>query len=249
MIPLLVFDHSRLTKIFNIIKSPHDVEKIEMTTIRLLRSHFEKATSYISISNQLTSVSRNNDSKPRYVTYSFGRSLFKTYIMTNTIHTIIQIIQIIILSIFLDFKIDLTSSFSIESGILPYRVICILFSHNIGEQNIDIYQCTLPLQYRIGRMFTILIIYMIVITFCNVICLLRSLFSLISTSYRQKIWLPYCNAQSIIHLDDIQAKGFIDYIDGDGHYIFIILRKQMNVTHFQQFFELFCEITFTETHL
>ncbi|CAF0930241.1 unnamed protein product [Rotaria sordida] len=146
----------------------------------------------------------------------------------------------------LNYLTDLTF---IESGILPNRVICLLFSNNMGQQNIDIYQCTLPSQYRIGRTFILLICYKIIIICCNIICLIQSIRSFVSRSKRQKVWHPYCHAQSVIPLDNVQARYFVEYIGCDGHYIFTVLQKHMNRITFQRFFELFVELTFTETHL
>jgi hypothetical protein len=199
MMPLLLFDRSRLVKISGNIKTSTNGEKMETITIRLLRSHIKKAVSGISIN-----ASFNSDPKLRYFTHSFRRALFKNYLMINAIHIIVQAIQVIVVSIFLDFKADFTNLTSIESDILPHRVICILFSNNMRQQNIDIYQCTLPSQYRIGRTFIILICYMIIIICCNIICLIRSVYSSDSRSQRQNVWLPYCPVQSVVQLDDVQ---------------------------------------------
>ncbi len=219
-----------------------------MFAIRLLRFHLEKETSNISSNDAITNASSNRDPKPRFFTHSFGRTLFKNYLIVNAIHIIVQVIQVIVASTFLDFKADFTNLVSVKSDILPHRVICILFSNNMGQQNIDIYQCTLPSQYRIGRTFTVIICYMIIIICCNTICFIRSVYNFTSRSQKQKTWLPYCHAQSVIQFDNAQARHFVDYIGCDGHYILTILQKHMNNVAFQRFFELFVEITFTETH-
>jgi hypothetical protein len=249
IIPMLVFDQSQLVKTCNYIITSTESANLEIAGIRLLRGHLERPTSNVYTACEITNASCNSDPTPRFFTHSFGKTLFKRYLIINTIYTIIEIVQLILVCIFLNFRGELTNWASIESDILPYRVICILFSNNMGQENIDIYQCTLPLQYRIGRTFIALICCMIIIAFCNVICLIRSIYTYSSLNQRRTIWIPYYQAQSAIPFNITQARHFVDYIGCDGHYIFTILQKHMNNVSFQMFFELFVEITFKETQL
>lgn len=248
MVPLLLFDRSRLVKLCDNVKVSIDGEQMEMITARLLRSHLEEAISDISTNNTFTNVCSNGNPTPRVFTHSFGKTVFKNYLITNTIHIIVQVIQVIAVSILLNLKADLTDLSFIESGILPQRTICLIFSNNMGQQNTDIYQCTLSSQYRIGRTFILLICYTIIIICCNIICLIQSIRSFVSRSRREKLWLPYCHAQCVIQLDDVQARQFVDYIGCDGHYIFTILQNHTNRIAFQRFFQRFVEFTFAGTH-
>ena len=157
--PLLLFDRSQLVKLCNNLKMSASGEEMEMILVRLLRSHLEEVKADIPTNNTITNAYPNGNQKPRFFTHSFGKTLFKNYLITNAIHIIVQVIQVIVISIFLKLKVNMTDLSFIESDILPYRVICVLFSNNMGQQNIEIYQCTLPSQYRIGRTFILLICY------------------------------------------------------------------------------------------
>jgi hypothetical protein len=89
---------------------------METAAIRVLRAHLERATSNISTNREVT----NTDSAPRFFTYSFGTTLFKRYLIINTTHITIEVIQVIVISIFLNFKAESQNLASIESHILPH---------------------------------------------------------------------------------------------------------------------------------
>jgi hypothetical protein len=247
MIPLFIFDRSRLSKASHYIVSSNVTDLIELSKIRLLRAYLETETCNIVTNGEVRNVPSTDDPTPRFLTHSFGKTLFKRYMIMNAIYSITQLMQVVIIYAVLHLKVDSTVS-SIESDILPHRVLCVLFSNNMGQQNIDLYQCTLPSQYRILRTFIVLIGYLIIATVCNIICLIQSVYVYCSSSQRQRVWIPYYHAQCVIPFNIIQARHFVNYIGCDGHYIFTILQKHMNDVIFQRFFDLFVEMTFRGTY-
>lgn len=90
--------------------------------------------------------------------------------------------------------------------------------------------------------------FMIMIIFFNIIHLIRSLYVYWNKSSRRSEWIRYFDFQNSNQLDNTQIRHFIDYMDDDGYYVFIILQKNLTFEDFQEFFELFTGITFNEVH-
>lgn len=151
---LVLFDCSQLKQICNLAIRSFPKSNHKIRVVRLFRAFFEKTIRNISARDN---ASRDVNLTPHYLTHSLGNKLFKTYIISNLLYTIILITGLILSFVNLGLRIDPSNWPSIESNAFPYRVLCLLNMGSLGQENLDIFQCTLSYQYTIVHTFTYLL--------------------------------------------------------------------------------------------
>ncbi len=136
MFPLVLFDRSQLKQICNLVIISFPTANHKIGAIRLFRAFFEKIIENISENDN---VSRDMNLTPRYSTHSLGKKLFKTYIISNLLHTTILTTELIFGFVSFGLKIDPSNWPSVESNVFPYRVLCLLNIGTLGQENLDIF--------------------------------------------------------------------------------------------------------------
>lgn len=222
MFPIVLFDRSQLKQVCNLVIASFSTANDKTRVIRLLRSFFEKKIENTHVNCEHGNVSRDMQSTTHYLTHSLGKKLFTTYIIINFFHTTILMAGLFFGLISLGLRMD---SASIESKIFPHRVLCLLNIGSLGQENVDILQCTLSYQYTILHLLLYLVFYMVLIIFLNIIYLSISIYIYLNKSSRRREWNRYFDSQTSNRFNVTQAEHFIDYMNVDGYYIFIIFKK------------------------
>jgi hypothetical protein len=156
------------------------------------------------------------------------------------LHTIILIAELILGFFSLGLRIDPSNWTSVESNIFPYRILCLINIGYLGQENLEIFQCTLLYQYTI--------VHMVIMIFFNIIYLVRCLYIYKNKTSRRREWIRYFDSQISTRFDMAQARHVVEYMSIDGYYVFTILQKNLIFEDFQKFFELFIGITLEEVH-
>jgi len=214
MFPLVLLDRSQLKQTCNCVITSFPTANHKIRVIRLFRSFLEKIIESISGNDK---ASRDMNPTPRYLTHSLGKKLFKTYIISNLLHTTILTTEVILGFASLSLKMDPLNWPSVDSNVFPYRVLCLLNIGSLGQENLDIFQCTLPYQYTIIHILVYLLFYMIMMIFFNIIHLIISLYVYWNKSYRRSEWIHYFDSQISNQFDNTHVRHFIDYMDIDGY--------------------------------
>jgi hypothetical protein len=243
MFPLVLFDRSQLKQVCNLVATSFSTANNKTRVIQLFRSFFEKKIENTYVNNKHDNISRNLNRVPRYLTHSLGNKLFKTYIIINLSHTVILIAELIFGLISLGLRMDSSNWPSVESKIFPCRVICLLNIGSLGQENLYIFQCTLSYQYTIVHILVCLLFYILLMIFFNIIYLIISIYIYKNQSRRSRECAYYFNFQTSNQFVSTQANDFIDYMNVNGYYVFIILQKNLTIEDFEKFHELLFEIT------
>jgi hypothetical protein len=239
IVPLRLFDFiSRVSMVKKIVCTirHHGISSQMMGQLRLLFEMTVESDNRLKSTDILTS---------KFIVYFFtrkatiknhwGNKFFAGLILTNTCHIILLTVIEILLLKFLQISTGGINLVFAETKVFPRLVICLVSEENIGQSNKVTYNCAIPSNVVVERLFYTVALWLLISIIWNVICLFSMLYKARKTS-RQFAWKLYSVTSANSISTDQEHDEFITYMSLNGHLVLLIFQGNLEADDFATFY-------------